>query len=187
MWLVGGAQADADALAAGLPGLLQHNVTLLPLQPWLLAYAVALEQQGSWPSTGFIAISALRFCLPDTTLHLFGMNWSPRVWKGHKVRIGICSALGHSPAQWKDVTGQVLQGCSCCARAWWGCCLGQEAGSLWGSVASIRWLLRNRQGCLLDRAEGSVVRCFGCFLCRALLELHEHACLRRSVRQPKPS
>ena len=94
VWLVGGAQADADALAASLPGLLQHNVTLLPLQPWLLAYAVALEQQGGWPSTGFIAISALRFCLPDTTLHLFGMNWSPRVWKGHKVpRALLCTGV----------------------------------------------------------------------------------------------
>ena len=73
-------------MAMSFPGLLRRNTTLLPLQPWLLTYAMALEQQGGWPSTGFVAISALRFCVPDATLHLFGMNWSTRVWQGHKVR-----------------------------------------------------------------------------------------------------
>lgn len=92
VWLVGGEQADADLIADRLPELLEHNVTLLPMPPWVLTYATSLGEQGGWPSTGFIAIAGLRYCLPDTILHVFGFNWSGRIWKGHKVCVCACCA-----------------------------------------------------------------------------------------------
>ena len=86
VWLVGGEQADADYIADQLPQLLDHNVALLPMAPWVLNYANSLGEQGGWPSTGFIAISALRYCLPKVLIHLYGFNWSGRIWRGHKAR-----------------------------------------------------------------------------------------------------
>ena len=51
-----------------------------PVSLWQMA-ANALTDRG-----GCAAIQSALFCSgPDTKVHIFGMNWSPEAWEGHRV------------------------------------------------------------------------------------------------------
>ena len=88
VWLLGGAQEDADALVQRVPALQgpPRKALRLPLPPLAAAYTDWLRLPSGSPSTGFVGIAAVLHCAaPDAVIHLYGMNWHEKNWRGHKM------------------------------------------------------------------------------------------------------
>lgn len=88
VWLLGGAQEDADALVQRVPALQgpPRKALRLPLAPLAAAYVDWLRLPSGSPSTGFVGIAAVLHCAaPGAVAHLYGMNWHEKNWRGHKM------------------------------------------------------------------------------------------------------
>ncbi|KAK9843669.1 hypothetical protein WJX81_001900 [Elliptochloris bilobata] len=88
VWLLGGEQEDADTLVQRVPSLQgpPRKAVRIPLGPLAAAYAAWLRIRDGSPSTGFVGIAAVLHCAPPAAVvHLYGMNWHEKTWRGHKM------------------------------------------------------------------------------------------------------
>ncbi|KAK9788855.1 hypothetical protein WJX73_009926 [Symbiochloris irregularis] len=85
VWLVGGVQQDADYLIDRYASLDKKGTVLLNHMPLAVQYARCMQEPTAAPSTGFVAILAALHCSQSSAqVHIFGMNWSGKMWHGHK-------------------------------------------------------------------------------------------------------